>query len=635
MRLLLSIGCNRYLHLPQLHGAEQDGEKIHELLIGSNGNYDSQRSRLLLSPSLQQLRETLDEVVFAGSRIDVFTMFFAGHGAVKAGNYYLCLSDTDPERLSTTGLPLVSLFAIINEARPRQAHVVMDSCESGGAMFDMASFMKPELIGEVNTLGISFLAGCAANQYASEENQAGLATTELIKYLTGEKVLQETRPFLDLVELGRAVSADLNSRDINQTPVTWGLNLYGQGEFTGNPYYSGSKSEFPLSLVSIPPSSDTGVRISKYSEALWTEYQLLVSDPSPRRLVDLLQTVCRDLEDSGNSCVPFIRGVATSMGVRASASRDLLAESEVISCCAVALLPYAHKDEVRLFLRELLLERLSLDRNARRSLHDSIKQHRFGLVNPVNMLSELYYLPIRISKTLGWLASSVMIDMLLGAENTNDKEDSRALMQMIVDNYAGSLVAVSDEQAPYIYLFAKVCKAYGWQDLGRTVLHRLFKNLGYVGGEVTKPGIEASQAFEYCLARGVGKAPQNFRMLASPSQLLGTLLRVGADFALADDWDSKMLSLDHKTAAMFLPEDYSDFGAKVIEGGRNHTFRIGEGVWTTGDFMEKFEKDCKKAIVENETILSAEMRAACLLAPHLFPDRVAYFLESSLLPSAS
>jgi Caspase domain len=627
MRLLLSIGCNRYHRLPQLHGAEQDAERIHELLTGPNGNYDSQRSKLLLSPSVQVLRETLDELVFTGSHIDVFTMFFAGHGGVKAGNYYLCLSDADPERLSTTGLPLVSLFAIINEARPRQANIVMDACESGGAMFDMASFMKPELIGEVNTLSISFLAACAANQYASEENQAGVATTELVKYLTGEKVLQDTRPFLDLVELGRAVSADLNCRNINQTPVTWGLNLYGQGEFTGNPHYSGAKSEFPLSLVSILPNSDTGVRIGKYSEALWSEYQLLVTDPSPRRLVDLLQTVCGDLEDSGNSCVPFIRGVATSMGVRASASRDLLAESEVISCCAVALLPYAHKDEVRLFLRELLLERLSLDMNARRSLRDSIKEHRFALVNPVNMLSELFYLPIRISKTLGWLASSVKIDMLLGVENTNDREDARASMQMIVDNYGGSLVAVSDEQAPYIYLFAKVCQACGWQDLGRTVLRQLFENIVSTCGDVTKPEIEPSEAFEYCLARSVGKPPQNFRILARPSQLLGTLLRLGSDFGLADDWDPKMLSLDHKTATMFLPDDYSDFGAKVIERGRNHTFRIGDIIWTIGDFMEKFEKDFKTAIVENKTILSAEMSAACLLAPNLFPDRIAYFLE--------
>jgi hypothetical protein len=44
------------------------------------------------------------------------------------------------------------------------------------------------------------------------------------------------------------------------------------------------------------------------------------------------------------------------------ASRDLLAESDVVSCCAVGTVLFIHKDEMRLFVQELLRERLTWTR---------------------------------------------------------------------------------------------------------------------------------------------------------------------------------------------------------------------------------------------------------------------------------
>src|SRR5215211_3788876 len=107
-RLLLSVGCNAYSNLGQLRGAEQDASRIFELLTGAQGEYDPQQSRLLLSPSLAGLRAALDETLFTRELPDVFTLFFAGHGGVKSGNYYLCPSDADPDRLSTTAFLLTS-----------------------------------------------------------------------------------------------------------------------------------------------------------------------------------------------------------------------------------------------------------------------------------------------------------------------------------------------------------------------------------------------------------------------------------------------------------------------------------------------------------------------------------------------
>jgi hypothetical protein len=104
-------------------------------------------------------------------------------------------------------------------------------------MLDMNSLMKPEVLTGLNSPSISFLAAAAPEQYAGEEDEGGFATVALLRYLSGEEMLQDNRPYLDLVEIGRAVSESVGSTVPEQTPVTWGLNLYGRGEFASNPFF--------------------------------------------------------------------------------------------------------------------------------------------------------------------------------------------------------------------------------------------------------------------------------------------------------------------------------------------------------------------------------------------------------------
>ncbi len=230
MRLLISIGCNSYDHLNELYGAEQDATSIFTVLTKS-GDYDSDKSKLLLSPTQAEIIAVLNEVLFSNSQIDVFTIFFAGHGGVKQGTYYLCGSDADPDKFSASALPLISLFTRISEKKPSQANVILDACQSGGAMRDTASLLKEEIIGDISSSSVSLLAACASIQYASEENQAGVLTTEIIRCLDGRVRIQDTKPYLDLVEVGRSVSEVVQEQGIDQTPVSWGLSLFGQSKF--------------------------------------------------------------------------------------------------------------------------------------------------------------------------------------------------------------------------------------------------------------------------------------------------------------------------------------------------------------------------------------------------------------------
>ncbi len=627
-KVLLSIGCNRYEHLNPLNGAEQDAAKVFELLTGAEGDYEQGRSRLLLSPTHAELMAGLDEVLFSDATVEVFTIFFAGHGGVKQGNYYLCVADTDADRLSTTGLALVSLFTMISERKPQQANVIMDACQAGGAMRDTASLMKPEIIGDVNSMSVSFLAACASTEYASEDAQGGVVTTEILNVLTGRELIQDTKPYLDLVEVGRAVSESVRQKAGDQTPVTWGLNLFGQSKFAKNPHFTPSAHpEFPTFIESVVPASPAGEVIRNYSGALWDAYKHVTGELNYRRLVNLLSAVCVDLEKSGESCVPFIRGVATSLSATAASSPDLFAEAGTMSCCALALLPFTGDEEKRALVRDFIRERSLYVEQAGIELGQSLKANRFALLNTTRAPSDFFYLPIRVSKTLGWLASEIVIDGIFGEDDRRKNDSIRSLAEMIVHTYGGVLVSMSDEQAPYAYLLAKACRLRGWDDLAAAVLGAMFESLVSVRGAVARVNLEPPKAYDYTIARAYGHPGGDFSSVAQPSQLLAALILCGSALGTADDWNRRMVHLDHRTTNIFLPDDYLDFGAEVIYRGRNYTFRIGHDVWTLADLVGLFEKNCGPGVRKNDTVRAPEVKALCVLSSCLFPNRIPYFLE--------
>src|SRR5918995_925188 len=106
-RILVSVGCDSYTADPDygdLSGAEEDARRIFRALVPS-GDYNTNTSRLLLSPTHTELSREID-ALFDLSQIEVLTIYFAGHGEVKGGFCYLCPSDVRGDRLSTTALSL-------------------------------------------------------------------------------------------------------------------------------------------------------------------------------------------------------------------------------------------------------------------------------------------------------------------------------------------------------------------------------------------------------------------------------------------------------------------------------------------------------------------------------------------------
>ena len=234
MRVLLAIGCNQYENAKQLNGAEADAQRIFSVLIRPEvGQYDVARSTLLLSPSLHEVRQCLHAALFTDPQPETFTFFFAGHGGVSAGSYYMWLRDTRPKGQSISALSLADLFRSINEALPRQNNIIIDACESGGLIEDLTVLLKHEILGNAGTPTFTLVATSAQDQTSGETQEGGVGTNAILDCIEGRDFIQDSTSTLDLVEIGRKVSTRL--RDSGQNPVVWGLNLYGPPRFCRNP----------------------------------------------------------------------------------------------------------------------------------------------------------------------------------------------------------------------------------------------------------------------------------------------------------------------------------------------------------------------------------------------------------------
>lgn len=626
MNALLCIGCNAYDHLrPILEGAEKDAKDVFDLLSSQNQSYDQETSCVLLSPTTDTIKETLNKIFPVGKEIDVFTFFFAGHAEVKAGSFYLCARETESERLSTTAFPITLLFSIINEFQPRQVNIVVDACQSGGSSFDLAQLLKPEVTGHSDASSIIFLGACSSNQFAGETSDGGIMTRQIVKCITGETEIQTKSPFLDLIEIGATVCRDVLANHPEQKPISWGLSLFGNGRFAKNPHFDSGASERIFPTGSILPQSEMGKRIRANSAALWNEYRTIKEDPNPRRLLDLLDSVFQGSNGDVQGMTTLAQSLVRTLSVRAGESSELLASSQCLSACAVSLLPNIDSPIVRSYTRAIFREIVAFDVAVCKELLMAVEAENHTLLSNVGVMADLYYLPLRITRILGWIGLSVVVESLMPELNDGNDSLRFSLATALVNRYSDSLVTVSDEQASSLYVFLKACLLKNQTGLAEHVATSYFASFAERKGNVNRAGTDGVQAYRYILSLGPEQfRPEDWRP-ANPSHLLPVLLLFGAKLGLGRMWDLR--AIDRVWGAFFIPTNYRDFGHKVIDQGINYTQQIGFGVWSLSDFSREFERAMKESFTPDTIGFSNEGKALCSISALLFPDRLPLLLE--------
>lgn len=128
----LLVGIDTYDHWRDLTACVKDVEALVPLLSKHEDHSDnfavipltSRTTRIDRSCLMRHVRAELD------SDADMVVLYFAGHGAARAGDVILCTQDSDAH---DEGVPFSNLLGLINASEVAEVIVILDCCFSGGA----------------------------------------------------------------------------------------------------------------------------------------------------------------------------------------------------------------------------------------------------------------------------------------------------------------------------------------------------------------------------------------------------------------------------------------------------------------------------------------------------------------------
>ena len=627
MRVLIAIGCDAYDNPPlrPLAGAENDAATIFKHLVAENwGEYDQTQSKLLLSPTMGALRSTIEAALFSGPPIEELTFFFAGHGGVKDSGYFLCLKDTDVGRMSLNALSMPQLFGWITEAKIRHTNLIVDACHAGGVVHDVGVLLNPNVIGKAGSLAISILAAAGSDEYAGESDGNGHCTSALISCLKGETPVQTTRPSLDLVEVGQVVSRMMQGR--GQSPVCWGINLFGISQLAKNPRFSGGSAHISETFPGLASDSAGNEHIRAASDAIWEQYLSLTREFDAERFLDVVQPVCADLEEEPAVAAAFIMGLAATFGARIAATGDHFDVAKLQSACAVALLPMAASsthcaDAIMQLSKEVVA---SISEGTDQLLAD-FTESTYTLLSKDGGIADFYFLPLRLMNILGWLGAAVHIQTISGESTAVIAPKAADLVHLIMAHYSNSIVPVSDEMTPFYVSFAAAADVLGCEEELESISGLLLRVLHQRGGWIADPGLNGEDALRFLTAVTEGRCDDFRNILANPTSLLPAVLLVMDRSGLAYIADGAMKGFDHININIFVPSDFSTFGAGLIEDGTNFSLNIGHTVFSVSDLVAEWSK-IEQHLSADAILASPAVRISSVLASLLRPDRTAWFL---------
>lgn len=181
MRKALVIGIDSYVNVPPLYGCVNDSFAVKAMLDRhADGSVNFGVKHLASSNAdkhvgRDELRQAIENL-FSGDG-EIALLYFAGHGHIESTGGYLCSSDVTT---GNDGIPLAEVMTMANNSSIQNRVLILDSCHSGVA----GGSALQQNVAEIGD-GVTILSASTADQYASEENGAGVFTTLLVDALGG------------------------------------------------------------------------------------------------------------------------------------------------------------------------------------------------------------------------------------------------------------------------------------------------------------------------------------------------------------------------------------------------------------------------------------------------------------------
>jgi hypothetical protein len=181
MRKALIVGIDYYTNVSALHGCVNDSFAVKSMLDRhADGSVNFGVKHLSAAGSSEpverhELRQAIENL-FAGDG-EVALFYFAGHGHIEATGGYLCSSDV---KTGNDGVPLAEIMTMANQSKLQNRVIILDSCHSGVA----GGSALQHKVAEISD-GVTILTASTEEQYATEENGAGVFTSLLVDALGG------------------------------------------------------------------------------------------------------------------------------------------------------------------------------------------------------------------------------------------------------------------------------------------------------------------------------------------------------------------------------------------------------------------------------------------------------------------
>lgn len=181
MRKALVVGIDYYTNVSQLHGCVNDSFAVKAMLDRhADGSVNFGIKHLTATGASDpverdELRQAIESLFADDGDISLF--YFAGHGHIEATGGYLCSSDV---KTGNDGVSLAEIMTMANQSKVKNRIIILDSCHSGVA----GGSALQQQVAEISD-GVTILTASTAEQYATEENGAGVFTSLLVDALGG------------------------------------------------------------------------------------------------------------------------------------------------------------------------------------------------------------------------------------------------------------------------------------------------------------------------------------------------------------------------------------------------------------------------------------------------------------------
>jgi Caspase domain len=181
MRKALIVGVDHYESVTKLNGCVNDSFAVKAMLerhADGSVNFGVKHLTAISASDCvtkDELRSAVQELFSGDGEISLF--YFAGHGHLESTGGYLCSSEV---KSGHDGMALAEVITMANQSKIQNRVVVLDSCHSGVA----AGTPLKQSVAEISE-GVTILTASTAEQYATEEDGAGVFTSLLVDALGG------------------------------------------------------------------------------------------------------------------------------------------------------------------------------------------------------------------------------------------------------------------------------------------------------------------------------------------------------------------------------------------------------------------------------------------------------------------